>query len=128
MKLQDRKGEIMKARQLTLLDEHSLQELHQTKYVVILVKELKNNLVQPTKKQAFVCLKPNEMKVKGELFDDCLGNHYVGCTVLKGIHYSEAGNQIPVSKLPNNIQYYLTIQLTPIINLLDQKRRNYYAN
>ena len=111
----------MKARQLTLLDEHSLQELHQTKYVVILVKELKNNLVQPTKKQAFVCL-------KGELFDDCLGNYYVGCTVLKGIHYSEAGNQIPVSKLPNNIQYYLTTQLTPIINLLDQKRRNYYAN
>ncbi len=39
----------MKVRQLTLLDEQSLQELHQTKYVVILVKELKNNLVQPTK-------------------------------------------------------------------------------
>ncbi len=128
MKLQDQKGEIMKVRQLTLLDEQSLQELHQTKYVVILVKELKHNLVQPTKKQAFVCLKPDEMKVKGELFDDCLGNHYVGCTVLKGIHYSEADNQIPVFKLPNNIQDYLTTQLTPIINLLDQKRRNYYAN
>ena len=118
----------MKVRQLTLLDEQSLQELHQTKYVVILVKELKHNLVQPTKKQAFVCLKPDEMKVKGELFDDCLGNHYVGCTVLKGIHYSEADNQIPVFKLPNNIQDYLTTQLTPIINLLDQKRRNYFAN
>lgn len=118
----------MKVRQLTLLDEQSLQELQQTKYVVILVRELKNNLVQPTKKQAFVCLKPNEMKVKGELFDDCLGNHYVGCRVLNGIHYSEAGNQIPVFKLPNNIQDYLTNQLTPIISLLDQKRRNYYAN
>ncbi|MGC8257400.1 hypothetical protein ACP2X5_05850 [Leuconostoc mesenteroides subsp. jonggajibkimchii] len=118
----------MKVRQLTLLDEQSLEELQQTKYVVILVKELKNSLVQPTKKQAFVCLKSSEMKVKGELFDDCLGNHYVGCTVLKSIHYSEAGNQIPVFKLPNNIQDYLAKQLTPIINLLDQKRRNYYAN
>lgn len=128
MKLQDRKEEIMKVRQLTLLDEQCLEELQQTKYVVILVKELKNNLVQPTKKQAFVCLKSSEMKVKGELFDDCLGNHYVGCKVLNGIHYSEAGNQIPVFKLPNNIQDYLAKQLTPIINLLDQKRRNYYAN
>lgn len=128
MMLQDRKGGTMKVRQLTMLDEHSFHELKQTKYVVILVKELKNNLVQPTKKQAFVCLKTSEMKVKGELFDDCLGNHYVGCTVLKGIHYSESGDQIPVFKLPNNIQHYLVNQLTPIITLLDQKRRNYYAN
>ncbi|MGX4593336.1 hypothetical protein JNUCC76_05275 [Leuconostoc sp. JNUCC 76] len=118
----------MKVRQLTLLDEQSLHELQQTKYVVILVKELKDNLVQPTKKRAFVCLKPHEMKVKGELFDDCLGNHYIGCTVQKGIHYSDSGTQIPVFKLPNNIQDYLTKQLTPIISLLDQKRRNYYAN
>ncbi|MGQ2286949.1 hypothetical protein ACT5YT_06755 [Leuconostoc suionicum] len=118
----------MKVRQLTLLDEQILHELQQTKYVVILVKELKDNLVQPTKKRAFVCLKPHEMKVKGELFDDCLGNHYIGCTVLKGIHYSDSGTQIPVFKLPNNIQDYLTKQLTPIISLLDQKRRNYYAN
>lgn len=128
MKLQDRKEKNMKVRQLTLLDEQSFQELQQTKYVVILVKEIKNKSVQPTQKQAFVCLKPNEMKVKGELFDDYLGNHYVGCTVLKGIHYSDTGNQIPVFKLPNNIQDYLAKQLTPIINLLDQKRRNYYAN
>lgn len=51
MKLQDQKGETMKVRQLTLLDEQSLQEQQQTKYVVILVRELKNNLVQPTKKK-----------------------------------------------------------------------------
>ena len=114
--------------QLTLLDDQSLRELRQNKYVVILVQELKHNIVQCKKKKAFVCLNACDMKVKNELFDDCLGNHYVGCTILKGSHYSSAGDQIPVFKMKLNIQDYLAKKLEPIIDELDQKRRSYYAN
>jgi len=128
MKLQDRKELTMRGKQLTLLDDQSFKELGQNQYMIIQVKPLNDDAVEDKKLQAFVCLKSDEMNVKGIIFDDCLGNHYVGCRLLKKETYNEKSNQIPVFKLPNNIQDYLINQLTPIISLLDQKRRNYYAN
>ncbi|ANY10953.1 hypothetical protein [Leuconostoc lactis] len=113
--------------QLELLDEPRMDENQHRKYVAILVKRLKNNLVEDTKKQAYVALIANDMKVKGELFNDNFGNYYVGCTVLKGIKYSEAENEILVFKLSKNIQDFLAKRLTPIVNELDKKRRGYYA-
>lgn len=113
--------------QSELLDELRTNENQQRKYVAILVKRLKNNLVEDAEKQAYVALNANDTKVKGELFNDHFGNYYVGCTVLKSIKYSEAENQMLVFKLSNNIQDYLTKRLTPIINELDKKRRDYYA-
>lgn len=118
----------MRGKQLTLLDEQSFKELEQSQYMIIQVQPLADNGVANKKLQAFVCLKPDEMHVKGLMFDDYLGNHYVGYRLLKKESYHEQANQIPMFKLPNNIQDYLSKQLTPIISLLDQKRRNYYAN
>jgi len=118
----------MKIKQLTLLDDQSLNEIQQNKYVVIQVHALKSNAVEAVIRQAFVWLPPKEMKVKGELFDDFLGNHYVGCKILKKKPCSESGNQIPVFKLNTTIQDYLLKQLKPVLETLDQKRRNYYAN
>ncbi|MSB65611.1 hypothetical protein [Leuconostoc lactis] len=114
--------------QLTLLDDQSFREIRRSKYVVILVQELRNNIVERKKKKAVVCLNAYDMKIKNELFDDCLGNRYVGCTLLKGSHYSSTDAQIPVFKIKLNIEDYLAKKLVPIIDELDQKRRNYYAN
>lgn len=128
MKQPDQRELVMKVTQLTLLDEQSLKELKQTQYVVIQVQELKNDHVLPEKKQAIVCLKSSDMKVKGELFDDYLGHHFVGCTVIKEGREYDTKLQIPVFKLSTNIQEYLNNKIIPIVNALDQKRRNYYAN
>lgn len=118
----------MRGKQLTLLDEQSFNELQQSQYMIIQVKLLDENAVKDKKIQAFVCLKPDEMNVKGIIFNDCLGNHYVGCRLLKNETYHEQSNQIPVFRLKATIQDYIKKQLDPINIILAQKRRNYYAN
>ena len=128
MKQQGRKELSMRGRQLSLLDEKSLGEMNQNNFVVIQVTALDTCEGQSNYLQAFVSLKENEMFVKGQLFDDCLGNHYVGCCLLKKEIYHDSSKQIPVYKSSKTVQEYVAEQLDPIINILNKKRKNYYAS
>lgn len=97
------------------------------KYYVIRVQKVCGDHIDLDKKLVSYWHGEESMRIKGKLFTDSAGNHYVGCTIVKDLTSKQIQCDTEVFILSTAMRDYLATQAEPILKLLRQKRNNYYA-